>query len=128
MNQRLSTASKLMQTRFGVSGYQRMIIRVVGLKPQISLRALARILQTHKSTIEGPVEVLIAQGVIARERDPTDAKSVLLSLEAKGQTIDAFRSGTVEAKVSAAISGFSDAQLDTALEVFAAIVRELETT
>jgi DNA-binding MarR family transcriptional regulator len=126
VDQRLQAASKLMHTRFGVTGLQRMIIRVVGLKPEISISALTRILKTQKSALEAPLEGLAVQGAIIRKRDPMDAKGVLLSLGPKGQTIDAFRTGTVESKVEATIARFPDEKIAAALEVLAALARELE--
>ena len=44
---------KRMEQRSGVTGPQRLVLRVVGLFPGISAGALARLLHVHPSTLTG---------------------------------------------------------------------------
>src|SRR5580704_311880 len=49
----LQTASRDMERRLGVTGPQRMVIRIVGRFPGISAGELASVLHVHPSTLTG---------------------------------------------------------------------------
>jgi DNA-binding MarR family transcriptional regulator len=87
----------------GVTGPQRLVIRVVGLAPGLSAGALARILHVHPSTLTGILQRLWKQGVITRAADPVDARRSVLRLTPRGQRVNAAMGGTVETAVRAAL-------------------------
>src|SRR5687767_14501187 len=122
----LQRVSKRMLSEYGVTGLQRMMIRIVGRFPGMSAGELASILHVHPSTLTGALEKLARNGSITRKKDPEDARRARLHLAAKGKTIDAIRTGTVEAALRRALSSMPQDKVDAAAEVLQAIARELE--
>ena len=62
----LQKASKRMAAEVGVTGPQRLVLRVVGLHPGASPGALARILHVHPSTLTGVLQRLVDQKLLSR--------------------------------------------------------------
>lgn len=122
----LQSASKRMQAEYGVTGLQRMMIRVIGRFPGRAPTELAGVLHVHKSTLTGALARLEAAGAIVREVDPEDARRARLTLGPQGRAIDEVRNGTVEAAVRRALSQIPDEQLEAARAVLLAITRELD--
>jgi DNA-binding MarR family transcriptional regulator len=122
----LQSASKRMHARFGVSGLQRMMIRIIGRFPGTSAGDVSRLLHVHPSTITGALDRLVKAGMVVRKVDPQDARRARLSLGAKGRSIDAIRTRTVEAAVRAALESVPERKVAAAAEVLSAIARELE--
>jgi DNA-binding MarR family transcriptional regulator len=114
LNHELDSLSKRMASSFGVTGPQRLVVRIVGRHPEITPGALARVLRVHPSTLTGVLHRLVARGVVARHRDPADGRRALFSLTAAGRAIDALRAGTVEAAISRALRRFPPARLAAA--------------
>lgn len=122
----LQSASKRMNAELGVTGLQRMVIRLLGRFPESTAGFLAGILHVHPSTLTGVVDKLARSGVIARRTDPNDARRAKLTLTSKGKSIDAVKTGTVEASIRRALNAFSEDDLTTVKNVLQAIERELE--
>lgn len=122
----LQSASKRMQAEYGVSGLQRMMLRIIGRFPGSSATDLAAILHVHKSTLTGALARLEASGAIIREVDPDDARRARLRLGPQGRAIDEVRRGTVEAAVRRALARVSVSQVAAARAVLEAIAEELE--
>ena len=95
----LQSASKRMAATLGVTGPQRLVIRIVGRFPSIAAGELAEILHVHPSTLTGIVERLRRRGMLRRRRDPHDGRRLLLSLTRKGQSFDVEVRGTIEEAV-----------------------------
>jgi|EndMetStandDraft_3_1072993.scaffolds.fasta_scaffold05257_5 DNA-binding MarR family transcriptional regulator len=93
----LQKTSKWMAVRFGVTGPQRLVIRVVGLAPGISAGGLAKVLHLHPSTLTGVLKRLEAQGLLHRSPDAADGRRAVLRLTAQGQRVNVAAEGTVEA-------------------------------
>ena len=104
----LERTSKRMTSEIGVTGPQRLVLRVVGLFPGISAGDLAAELRVHPSTLTGVIQRLIAQRLLARAADPSDRRRAVLRLTARGARVNAVRHGTVEAAIAAALAGVSD--------------------
>jgi DNA-binding MarR family transcriptional regulator len=125
VNHGLTQVSKRMGRRLGVTGPQRLVVRIVGQRPGISAGALAEVLHLHPSTLTGILQRLTARGAIERTRDPADTRRALFRLTRRGLEIDALRSGTVEARVRAALASFSYEDLATAGRVLARLAEAL---
>jgi DNA-binding MarR family transcriptional regulator len=117
----LERASKRMATTHGVTGPQRLVLRLVGLQPGISAGALAGILHVHPSTLTGVLRRLQGQGMLARGSAPGDRRRAVLKLTAKGRRINDVRRGTIEAAVETALRGISPADRAAARRALAAI-------
>jgi DNA-binding MarR family transcriptional regulator len=125
MNHELESLSKRLVAVAGVTGPQRLVVRIVGRSPDIAAGTLAGILHMHPSTLTGILERLVRRGLLTRERDPADGRRVLVALTARGRRTDTMRRGTVEAAVGRALRRFSDAQLAAAEEVLGAVAESL---
>ena len=84
----LQMRSKEMSKAFGVTGPQRLVLRVVGLFPGVSPGALADILHLHPSTVTGVLQRLVTQGLLRRSTDPGDRRRSVLVLTAKGVRVE----------------------------------------
>lgn len=122
----LQSASKRMRHSLGVTGPQRLVVRMVGRFPGVSAGRIAELLHLDPSTLTGVLKRLEAMGAIKRAADPNDARRALFSLTERGKSIDAMRSGTVEAIVRKVLADVPPAKLQTAREVLEKIAAELE--
>ena len=104
----LERLSKRMTGDIGVTGPQRLVLRVVGLFPGMSAGDLAAVLHVHPSTLTGVLKRLGGQRLLARSDDPTDRRRAVLRLTQRGGRVNAARHGTVEAAIAQALEGVSD--------------------
>ncbi|HEX5633591.1 MAG TPA: MarR family transcriptional regulator [Gemmatimonadales bacterium] len=100
----LDRTSKRMAREIGVTGPQRLVLRVVGLSPGLSAGDLAVILHVHPSTLSGVLQRLVTQRLLVRAVDPGDRRRVRLRLTAHGARVNAVRHGTVESAVAEALT------------------------
>ena len=103
----LEKISKRMGWEMGVTGPQRLVLRVVGLFPGLSAGDLAAILHVHPSTLTGVLQRLVSQRLVIREEHAADRRRAVLHLTCRGRNVNAVRRGTVEAAVARALSGAS---------------------
>jgi len=121
----LQSASKRMRRAIGVTGPQRLVVRMVGRFPGVSAGRIADLLHLDPSTLTGVLKRLETMGAIKRTHDPKDARRALFVLTDKGKAIDAQRSGTVEALVRKVLAEIPPAKVQSAREVLEAIANEL---
>jgi DNA-binding MarR family transcriptional regulator len=126
VNHALESASRRMKARIGVTGPERMILRLVGRSPGIAAGELARILRVHPSTLTGPLKRLVRRGLLVRRVDGADARRALFTLTARGEAIDRMRRGTVEAAVRDALGAVPGRDVRVAAAALDALARELE--
>lgn len=105
----LEKTSKRMTTDLGITGPQRLVLRVVGLFPGLSAGHLATILHVHPSTLTGVLQRLVSSRLLERVEDARDRRRAVLHLTRQGRRSNQRRSGTVEAAIAQALSGVSDA-------------------
>jgi DNA-binding MarR family transcriptional regulator len=121
----LDRRSKRMESELGVTGMQRMVIRLIGRFPEVSAGRLAELLHVHPSTLTGVLKRLTDRGFIGREKDPEDARRSKFVLLPEGQKIDSTQAGTVEAAVRRALSRIPPETIDSARTVLSAVAEEL---
>lgn len=114
-----SGARKGMAAALGVTGPQRLVLRLVGLFPGLCAGDLAAVLHMHPSALAGVLQRLGAQRLLVGVPDPSHRRRAVLRLAPKGARADAKRRGTVESAVAAALtenhgscSGCENASLD----------------
>jgi DNA-binding MarR family transcriptional regulator len=117
----LQARSKRMVRELGVTGPQRLVIRMLGHEHHATAGQLARVLHLHPSTLTGIVRRLQRSGFVARSVDATDRRRYHLALTARGRAIDRKRTGTVESELANALSDLSPADLAAAEKVLQAI-------
>jgi DNA-binding MarR family transcriptional regulator len=122
----LQRTSKRMEKALGVTGPQRLVIRIVGRFPGIPAGQLARILHVHPSTLTGILKRLDRQGLMRKRADPRDGRRILLSLTEKGRLFDVEAEGTIEAAIQRALERATPVRIRAAREVLESIAASLE--
>jgi trehalose 6-phosphate phosphatase len=103
LEQGLQRRSRVSQASHGVTGPQRLVVRVVDRLGPISPARLARVLHLHPSSVTRLVRRLVARGLIRRTPNPEHRGRFLLSLGPRGGRVERLDAGTVESAVSAAL-------------------------
>ena len=124
----LQRASKSMGDAFGVTGPQRLVIRIVGRFPGILAGQLAETLRIHPSTVSDIVQRLERRGLIQRTRDPRDGRRILLGLTERGRSVDGERGGTVEGAVKQTLAQLSPSELRGARSALASLATRLHAS
>jgi hypothetical protein len=97
----LQSASKRMEAALGVTGPQRLMLRIVGRFPRIPA---------------------------GQTRDPQDGRRVLLGLTDQGRILDGERAGTIEGAVRRALARLSAEDVRGARATMSALAAALEAT
>lgn len=121
----LQVASKRMARNIGVTGPQRLVIRILGQSPNITARELATTLGIHPSTLTGVLARLEKSGFIARKVDPADRRRARFELTAAGHRVDREKRGTIEAAVRRAMERAGDTNIARSTETLSILVTEL---
>lgn len=121
----LEVRSKQMARERGVTGPQRLVVRIVGQMPGCTARDISSTLGIHPSTLTGILARLQARRLLVRTVDPEDRRRARFTLSAAGSAIDRERRGTVEAAVRRAMGRASDATIDTTAEFMTLLTTEL---
>jgi DNA-binding MarR family transcriptional regulator len=122
----LERTSKRMRREMGVTGPQRLVVRVVGLFAGISAGELATILHVHPSTLTGVLERLAQQRLIVRVDHPRDRRRAVLRLTPLGRRANTVTHGTVESAIAEALAGVSGRDRAAARRVLARLAEHLE--
>ncbi|AMY08335.1 Organic hydroperoxide resistance transcriptional regulator [Luteitalea pratensis] len=101
---RMERLSKQMGASVGVTGPQRLVLRMIALFPGLSAGDLAAVLHLHPSTLTGVLRRLEAQALVARTSDPEDRRRTVLRLTRRGARASASTKGTVEGAVAVAFA------------------------
>lgn len=121
----LQATSKRMEATIGVTGPQRLVIRLVGRRPRISAGELARLLRLHPSTLTGVLQRLEQRDLVTRSRDRNDNRQARFSLTPAGRRIDRRHAGTVEAAVRRTLATLDRRRVRVAAGVLAALAESL---
>ena len=121
----LQKISKRMSASIGLTGPQRLAIRIIGRSPGIGAGEVAALMHLDPSTLTGILRRLVERRMIVRDVDPADARRVRLSLTAKGRSIDRRRAGTVEAAVRRTLAQLSPEEIAAASRVLTLLASQL---
>jgi DNA-binding MarR family transcriptional regulator len=121
LDHRLQSHSKRMRSRIGVTGAQRLVLRLIALYPKSSPSDLARILHFHKSTVTVILRSLEHAKMVKRTPNPDDARAVVLALTSRGEAIAKQRTGTVESAVRTVLGKQRSADVRVARRVLEAV-------
>jgi MarR family transcriptional regulator, organic hydroperoxide resistance regulator len=121
----LQSVSKRMNARLGVTGPQRLVVRIIGKLPGVSAGRLARALHVHPSTLTGVLRRLEDRGVIERRSALEDGRRAHFCLTAEGERINKWQLGTVESLIRRALVRLSPKDVTAACEVLQAVTQEL---
>ena len=121
----LQRRSKRMESELGITGPQRLVLRVVDRFPGISAGGLAHIVRLHPSTITGIVQRLADRGLLERDRDPVDTRRARLRLKPRAKSYTRLSRGTVESAVTAALNHVGAANVRASRRVLTEIAERL---
>jgi DNA-binding MarR family transcriptional regulator len=93
----LHAASGRMLENFGVSGPQRLVLRVIEVTPGITAGQLADAVDLHRSTVSTLIKRLETLGLVTRRHDRADRRLVYLELTPTGRRLNARAVVTIEA-------------------------------
>ena len=121
----LESTSKRMQETLGVTGPQRLVLRLIGHFEQLSPGELAELLHVHPSSLTGVLRRLEAGTFVKRKRDPKDGRRAILTLTSLGLRLNTRDAGTVEEAVRRALATAGVEQIGAEREVLSALAAEL---
>jgi len=121
----MQSRSKRMEAELGVTGPQRLVLRILGRSPGVPAGALARAMCVHPSTLTGVLRRLQSRGLVDRKKDRSDGRRALLVLTAAGKKLDAQHAGSVEAAVRRTLARVEKNELETARKVVTMLTDEL---
>ena len=122
----LQKASRRMTRAIGVTGPQRLVLRIVARFPGLPAGQIAELLHVHPSTISGVLQRLERQGFIRHRADPRDRRRAFLGVTARGRQIAGAVAGTVESVVDELLSRTSRAKVENAREVLISLAEALD--
>jgi DNA-binding MarR family transcriptional regulator len=121
----LDVTSKRMARSHGVTGPQRLVLRIVGQSPDVTASDIALTLGIHPSTLTGILSRLEDRGMLRRTVDAADRRRSRFRLTAAGERINGRHRGTVEAAVRRALARANAAEIEQAERVITWLVEEL---
>lgn len=110
----LSRRSWEMHRRLGVTGPQRLVLRVVSRLGPLSQGALAQVLHLNPASVTRLARALERRRLLHRLPDPHDRRRVLLELGAAGARVDRSTDRTVEGAVREALATSSRREIAVA--------------
>jgi DNA-binding MarR family transcriptional regulator len=126
VNHGLDRTSRSMHAEFGVTGPQRLVLRVVQHYPGVSAGDLAKTLHMHPSTLTGILQRLVARGLLRRTQDRDDGRRIHLELTARGRRLTVPSVGTVEVAVKRVLSKWTPSELEAARRVLGELAQCLD--
>jgi DNA-binding MarR family transcriptional regulator len=121
----LESTSKRMHSTVGVTGPQRLVLRLIGQYERLSPGDLAEILHVHPSSLTGMLRRLERSGFIKRRPDPSDGRRAFLTLTGPGRALSDSQVGTVESKVRSTLRKVSPAKAVAARDVLKLLAKQL---
>ncbi len=121
----LHKVSKRMASAIGLTGPQRLAIRIIGRGPGMAAGELAASMHLDPSTVTGILRRLEEARMITRRVDPADARRTRLTLTNRGREIDRRSAGTIEAAVRRTLASVAPQQLQAASHVLTALAEQL---
>ena len=122
----LQTRSKRMAREIGLTGPQRLVLRILGRYPGLPAGELAALLHLHPSTLTGIVSRLQAGGWITRRPDPKDRRRALFGLTERGRAIDSSDPLTIEGVVRRLLDSSQNGEGEATRRFLQALAQELE--
>ena len=114
----LQSRSKHMERTLGITGPQRLAVRVIGTLPGITPAELARVLHLDPSTISGVVQRLVAKRLLRRNRDDVDRRVVRLRLTPAGDRLNRpSKIGTIESAIRTMLGQLPEPKVRAAMDV-----------
>lgn len=122
----LQSRSKQMEAAIGITGPQRLVLRIVDRFPGVSAGQLAHVLRLHPSTITGIVQRLVDKGLLGRTADRADRRRIQLRVRPGAKPFTRRSPTTIELAVARALAGVPPGHVRHARSVLTALADALE--
>jgi DNA-binding transcriptional ArsR family regulator len=126
VDQALQKTSKRMEATLGITGPQRLVLRLLGRFPGLAMGRLAELMLVHPSTVTGIVKRLQGRGLVERRVDGKDRRRAFLYVTRKGSEWSVDQGGTVETAVKRVLSSTAPVKVRHAREFLVALAARLE--
>jgi DNA-binding MarR family transcriptional regulator len=127
LNHLLQSASKRMARTLGITGPQRLALRMLEREPGMATLRLSELLHLHPSTITGVLDRLERQRLVLREDHPRDGRSTRLRLTPRGRRLVVRGTeGTIEAAVGSALRALPSPTVEAARGALRVVCAALE--
>jgi DNA-binding MarR family transcriptional regulator len=121
----LEARSKRMHRDLGITGPQRLLLRVVGQSPGCGPGAAAQRLSLNPGTVTRLATGLEKRKLLRREVDQVDRRKQRLVLTARGKLLNGQHRGTVEGAVREALAGASAEEVRLARQFIGRLTESL---
>lgn len=122
----LQRVSKRMEVTHGMTGPQRLVLRVIRQYPHLSAAELAALLHLHASTVTGILQRLEKKGAVVRVRDSRDNRRIKLRVSPKVHKLIDRSDGTIESAIKTALQRLPASRSRSAQLALAAIAAALD--
>jgi len=112
----------------GITLSQRYTVVEIGRAERMPVNQLIEILGVDKSTVSKSVEKLVKIGIVVRENDPEDRRSIILRLSDKGQTVFNEFEGRATAYFEEVVADIPDNQREQIIEGLQYLTQALKTS
>lgn len=121
----LQRRSKSMAVTLGITGPQRLVIRLIGRFPSIHAKQLAEILHLHASSLTAVLKRLERRHFVRRWPDERDRRRWLLGLTRRGQALNRDAPESIESAVLRTLRSSAASEVRGARVVLDRLAREL---
>ena len=121
----LERISKRMGSELGITGPQRLVLRIIGRFPGISAGDLAHIVRLHPSTLTGILQRLVTRQLIERRSDPADSRRAQLHLKPSAAWFTKNSRLTVEKVVTSTLESSGPSNVRGARRVLTELAQRL---
>ncbi|HSM92584.1 MAG TPA: MarR family transcriptional regulator [Anaeromyxobacteraceae bacterium] len=126
MEHGLNARSKAMNRGLGLTGPQRLVLRLAERLGPITQAQLAHVLHLHPASVSRLVQTLNARGLLVVSRAAHDGRQRVLTLGRRARTALRRTDGTVEVAIRRALEGVRARDVERALAVVGRISQELK--
>jgi DNA-binding MarR family transcriptional regulator len=121
----LQAVSGEMEAVFGLTGAERLVLRVLAQYRPLCAGELGEILGMSRSAIAVLIKSLDEAGYIQRKPDPEDRRRTIVTLTRRGRSVSEAHACNVEAAVRKVLGGVTGRTIDSAKVVLSALASEL---
>lgn len=122
----LQRRSKRMARELGLTGPQRLVLRIVGRFPGIPAGELAALLHVHPSTLTGILQRLERSRRVKRRPHPNDRRRALFGLTEEGRALDAADPHSIEGALERVGAELGPRRMQAGAAFLRALARALE--
>ena len=111
---------------YGFGRAHHRVVYFVGRNPDISVTALLEILRITKQSLSRVLGPLVREGFVTTRQDPADGRRRLLTLTAKGRSLEGRLSATQRARIAKAYRSAGGVAVEGYREVLMGIIDEAD--